>query len=93
MTKLCLASPELSECLCDRHTLDTALEKLVELDASCRDPLDMLALLEDLHASLEALALNLLCYLIALVGLCLCDALDVQHLLLGAKIKSNISYE
>ena len=53
----------------------------------------MLALLEDLHASLEALALNLLCYLIALVGLCLCDALDVQHLLLGAKIKSNISYE
>ena len=77
MTQLGLATPELSECLCDGHALDTALEKLVEGLAPSRDAFDRLSLLKDLHASLEALTLNLLCYLVALLSLCLSDTLDV----------------
>ena len=84
VTQLSLSSPELSKRLCDGHAFNTTLEKLVEGIAASRDPLDVLPPLEDLHASLEALALNLLCYLIALLCLCLSDALDVEHLLLGA---------
>ena len=84
MAQLSLTSPEFSERLSDGHAFNTTLEKLVKAGATSRDPLDVLSPLEDLHASLEALALNLLCYLVALLCLCLCDTLDVEHLLFGA---------
>ena len=44
----------------------------------------MPAALEDLHASLEALALYLLGNFEALLSFGLSDALDVEHLFLGA---------
>ena len=44
----------------------------------------MPAALEDLHASLEALALDLLGNLVALISFGLRYALDVEHLFLGA---------
>ena len=44
----------------------------------------MLALLKELHARLETLALDLLGDLVALVRLSLRDAFDVQHLFLRA---------
>ena len=44
----------------------------------------MPAALEDLHASLEALTLDLLGNFVALFSFGLCDALDVEHLFLGA---------
>ena len=48
----------------------------------------MLAALEDCHACLETLTLNLLRDLVAFVRLSFCNALDVEHLLLGAGYKS-----
>lgn len=87
VTQLGLAGPELSEGLSDGHAFDTALEQSVELDTARRDALNVLSALKDLHASLEALALNLLSNLIALLSFGLSDTLDVEHLFLGAKAK------
>ena len=84
MTKLGLARPELSKSLRDRHALDAALQKCVELRRSSREALDVLAALKNCHASLEPLALDLLRDLVALVRLSFRDALDVEHLLLCA---------
>ena len=86
MTQLGLAGPELSKRLSNRHAFDSSLKKCVKLSRPRRDPLDVLAFLEDLHTCLEPLTLNLLCYLITLVSFGFRDAFDVQHLLLGAKI-------
>ena len=48
----------------------------------------MLAALEDCHACLETLTLDLLCDLVAFVCLSFRDAFDVEHLLFGAGHKS-----
>ena len=84
VAQLGLSCPELSERLGDGHAFNTTLEKMVEGGTASRDPLDVLPPLEDLHATLEALAFNLLCYFVALFRLCLSDTLDVEHLLFGA---------
>ena len=47
----------------------------------------MLAALEDCHACLETLTLDLLRDLVAFVCLSFRDTLDVEHLLLGAGYK------
>ena len=84
MTKLGLARPKLPKRLGNRHALHPTLEQLIELRTARRDALDVLAPLKDGHACLKALALDLLCDLVALIRLGLSYALDVQHLLLGA---------
>ena len=77
MTQLGLAGPELPKRLRDWHALDPTLQKSVELDTAGRYPLDKLTLLQDLHTSLEALTLDLLCNLVAFISLRLRDTLDI----------------
>jgi len=84
VTQLCLAGPELAECLCYRHALNASLEKCVELCGACRDAPNLLTTLHDLHPCLEALALDFLSDLVALLRLGLCDTLNVQHVFLRA---------
>ena len=84
MAQLCLTSAELSEGLSNRHALYTTLQESVKLRTACGDSPDVPAALEDLHASLEALALYLLGNFEALLSFGLRDALDVEHLFLGA---------
>ena len=67
VTQLGLAGPELSERLRDRHALDAALKQSVESGGTSRDALNVLASLENRHTRLEALALDLLRYLVALI--------------------------
>ena len=84
MTQLGLAGPELSEGLSDRHALDTTLEERIEHLTASGNASHALAPLHDLHASLEARRLDLLRDFVALVSLSFRDALDVEHLFLGA---------
>jgi hypothetical protein len=59
-------------------------KKGIELPRSCGDALNLLALLHDSHARLEAHRFYLGGCLIDLLGLLLSDALDVEHIFLGA---------
>ena len=59
-------------------------EKGIELPRSCGDALNLLALLHDCHARLEAHSFNLGSCLIDLLSLLLSDTLDVEHIFLGA---------
>ena len=82
---MCLASAEFTECLSDSLTLDASLKKHIELATASCDPPDLLALLKDDHTILKAHGLDLGGSLVDLLCLLLSDALDVQHLFLGAK--------
>jgi hypothetical protein len=59
-------------------------KKGIELPRSCGDALNLLALLHDCHARLEAHSFNLGSCLIDLLSLLLSDTLDVEHVFLGA---------
>jgi len=84
VAQLGLAGPEFSKRLRDRHAFNSTLQESIELDAASRNSLDVFAALENLHACLKALALNLLSDLIALLCLGFSNAFDVEHVLFCA---------
>lgn len=84
MTQLGLAGPEFSKCLRDRHAFNSTLQKSIELYAASGNSLDVFTFLENLHACLKALTLNLLSNLEALLCLSFGNAFDVEHVFFGA---------
>ena len=91
--ELRLAGTELSERFSDGLRLDAAQKQSVPHRTAGRDPLDLLASLEDLDAAAEALLLDLARGLEDLLRLRLSDAANVHHFLLrAAKVRIETGY-
>lgn len=81
MGQLGLASPELSECLSDRHGLDASFESCIQLLAAGANPNDLLPEALELSSGHETELLEFLCCFLDLLDLDCGESLYVLQLL------------